>query len=54
MLEERHRQYVVEHFENFISLWKTENYFNMLVRWCPQKIPALVEDGFDYFKEVSI
>lgn len=53
MLEERHRQYVVQHFEKFLSLWKTKNYFNMLVQWCPQKIPLLVEDGFKHFKEVA-
>lgn len=45
MLEDKYRTHVVADFGNFLSISKTENYFNMLIRWCPQKIAPLVEDS---------
>jgi hypothetical protein len=52
MLEDKYRTYVVADFGNFLSISKTENYFNMLIRWCPQKIAPLFEDSLAY-KEVT-
>lgn len=44
MLEDKYRTHVVANFGNFLSVSKTENYFNMLIKWCPQKIASLFED----------
>jgi hypothetical protein len=42
MLESRYRDQVVQNFESFLRL---PNYFNMLTKWCPEKLLALVEDA---------
>jgi hypothetical protein len=45
MMETAHRQHVVTNFENFLqNSQKENNYFNMLGRWCPEKVAALVMD----------
>jgi hypothetical protein len=46
MMETSHRQHVVTDFENFLQ---TDNdYFNMLGRWCPEKVSALVMDAMTH------
>ena len=42
MLENRYRDQVVQKFESFLRL---QNHFNMLTKWCPEKLLALVEDA---------
>lgn len=41
-LEDRYRGTVVEGFESFVT---TGDSFNMLVKWCPHKLLALVKDA---------
>ena len=41
MLEQKHRDHVLHNFGNLLRL---EHHFNMLMRWCPEKLLALVKD----------
>jgi hypothetical protein len=46
MMETEHRQHVVANFEHFLQQSQKENnYFNMLARWCPEKVGTLVMDA---------
>jgi len=42
VLEDRYRPSVVETFESYMS---SGDLFNMLTKWCPDKLPALVRDA---------
>jgi hypothetical protein len=42
-LEDRNRQDVVNYFTTFVEYRKP--YFNMLVKWCPEKLYQLVHDA---------
>src|SRR5205814_468925 len=42
ILENRYRQHVVQNFERFLQL---DNCLNMLTKWCPEKLSALIRDA---------
>jgi hypothetical protein len=45
ILEERYRGHVVNNFRSFLENPNAKYYFNMLTRWCPEKILDLMRDG---------
>jgi hypothetical protein len=44
--EKRYREHVVEHFGEFLTISKTKGYFEMLVKWRPDKAFPLVCDAW--------
>jgi hypothetical protein len=42
ILETKYRPYVVQNFEWFLG---RENYFSLLMKWCPEKVVTLAKDA---------
>jgi hypothetical protein len=51
--ENKYREYVVEHFGEYLTLSKTTSYFNWLILFNKNKVFPLVVDAWDYAQKHS-